>query len=324
MVEVPGGSENIARTQFDEKTFLRRARAASTLRTLAISFGVVVLVLVGFYVLTEIALQYHEARIDNFYPELVRLTEPNTVALSGKRYDVRLFGRQKEYYLIRLIGEKPCPAGTVTVDFDVWGGEQTLGNYSFSIRPSHDGAGDSSLEVSASIPEGAKEYIAPLAVPRLQFYYPVGEEDRVIREFETLRSVGDDSLVEMAISFREPLTLEQVRSAVPSEVRIMWGAVWAFSDEEYRENSYLATRRIVGNPCMESREGEQEFIRALDRLSTVCGYHSQNIKRTLDFLKTNGVRYYGVVVVGQAKSVAKLASSSMVTAAVLGIVTHPN
>jgi len=314
-----GGTEVSAAGRFNERSFLRRARAISFLRALVVSFAVAVTVIVGLFVGTEMMLQRQENRIDSLYPDLIRLTRPNTVALAGKSYDLRLFGRQKEYYLFRLLGDRPLPAGDVTVDFDVWGGEQTLGDETFCVLTASTGDGPAA-NVSAVIPAGAKEYTAPLAVPVLRFYYPVRDGDKILREFGALRTLSGDALVEMAVSFKQPLTYDEVRSAIPNELILTWGAVCAFPDSEYlRAGDYLTANRMVGNPYMQDARGEQDFMAVLKRLSDIPGHHAGTVKRTLDFLKANGVRYYGAVVVGPARAVAKLEANPMVTAAVLGM-----
>ncbi|MGB9866499.1 MAG: sigma factor regulator N-terminal domain-containing protein [Bacillota bacterium] len=300
MVDISDKVEGLKVEEIDEKAFLRRARMASILRTSVISLMVVVGAMLGLFVCPELVLQRQEARIDSFYPDLVQFTEPNTVALAGNSVNVRLFGRQKQYHLLRLVGHKPCPAGTVTVDFDVWGGERTLEDPTFVVCT---GSWDVLEKISTGIPEGSKEYSA-LGVPRLRFYYPVAEGQEVRREFDVLDNVGDGCLVEMAVSFREPLSVDEVRSVMPPELRLMWGAVCVFSDEEYRNRTYLAGTRVVGNPFMGSPEGERKFLETLERLSKVPSHHSGNIRRTVDFLKANGVRYYGAVVVGSPGVVA--------------------
>lgn len=316
---VQGSPESQAGGRFSERAFLRRARTVSILRTLAVSFAVALTVIVALFVGTEMMLQRQESRIDSLYPDLIRLTRPNTVALAGKSCDLRLFGRQKEYYLFRLVGDRPLPAGEVAVDFDVWGGERTLGGDDFCVLPAGAGNGPAA-DVSAAIPAGAKEYTAPLAVPALRFYYPVRDGDKVLREFAALRTLSGDSLVEMAVSFKQPLTYAEVRAAIPQELTLAWGAVCAFPESEYaRAGDYLTAGRLVGNPYMEDPRGEQAFMAMLAKLSAISGHHSGTVKRTLDFLSANGVRYYGAVVVGPAAAVAKLEAVPTVTAAVLGM-----
>ncbi|WP_422447577.1 sigma factor regulator N-terminal domain-containing protein [Thermoanaerobacterium sp. DL9XJH110] len=308
-----GSFENDANNiRFDEKNFLRKARLKSTLRIILISLGVAIGVFMLSFVLPEILLQNQENRINEFYPDLVKFSEPNTIALRGKSYNVRLFGRQLEYYLIRLIADKPYPAGTTTVDFDIWGGEQTMSNPAFSVLQAS--------KLSISIPEGAKEYIAPYAVPKLRFYHPAANHENIAREFDALKNIPRDNLVEMALSFKKPLTFDEMKALMPGDLKLMWGAVSVFKDEDYKKKNYL-DERLVGNPYLADRNGEKEFVNDLERLGNIPSYHSDNIKRTTDYLKENGIKYYGVVAVGSPSSLEKLSSNQMITGAVLGIVT---
>lgn len=309
---------------FDEKTFLRKARFKSLLRITSISFGVVIGVFLLAFVLPEIMLQKQENRIDSFYPDLVRFSSPNTLAIPGRGFNVRLFGRQKEYYLIRLIGNKPYPAGIVTVDFDIWGGEQTEGSSSFCVLQSTEQMAPSkaSPEISAAIPEGEKEYLAPYAVPKLRFYHPAVNYEKTIRDFDALKKIPGDHLVEMAVSFKKPLSLDEIKGLLPGDLRPMWGAVCAFKEDEYRKNGYL-TEKLVGNPYLEGGDGQERFLQRLEMISKIPSHHSSALKRTVAYLKENGIKYFGVVVVGNPRTLEQLASNPMVTGAVLGIVTAP-
>jgi len=310
----------ISNIPFDEKAFLRKARFKSILRIIIISLIIAIGVFVLTIIIPEMMLQNQENRIDSFYPGIVKFTEPNTFAISGESYNVRLFGRQKEYYLLRLIGNKPYPAGIVTVDFDIWGGEQFQGNKSFCVVETDHIIPYS--EISTVIPEGTKEYLAPYAVPKLKFYNPVVKYDKVIREFDVLKNIPNDNLVEMALSFYRPLTFIEIKTIIPEDLKLMWGAVLVFEENDYKEKNYLA-ERLVGNPYIDSHDGEKEFLKQLEQLSNLQSYSSTNLKRTVNFLKEKGIKYYGVVVVGHPESLQKLSSNSIIRGAVLGIVTTP-
>ncbi|MEQ2130398.1 sigma factor regulator N-terminal domain-containing protein [Caldanaerobacter subterraneus KAk] len=305
---------------FDEKAFLRKARFKSILRIIIISLIITIGVFVLTFIIPEMMLQNQENRINSFYPYIVKFTEPNTFAIAGESYDVRLFGRQKEYYLLRLIGNKPYPAGIVTVDFDIWGGEQFKGDKSFCVIETDPIIPYS--KISTAIPEGTKEYLAPYAVPKLKFYNPAVKYDKVIREFDVLKNIPNDNLVEMALSFDRPLTFSEIKTIIPEDLKLMWGAVLVFEENDYKEKNYLA-ERLVGNPYIDSRDGEKIFLKQLEELSNLQSYSSTNLKRTVSFLKEKGIKYYGVVVVGHPESLQKLSSNSIIRGAVLGIVTTP-
>lgn len=178
-------------TVFDEAGFLRRVRLRSAIRTILLSLLVVMLVAAGLFVGTSYLFNRQENRIAGFYDQLVRYTEPNTVAIPGNSYDVGLLSRQKEYYLYRMVDQKPVPVGTVAVQFQIWGGEQIM-NPGCNLLQAADG----------------KSYLPPNMVPALQFYNPdlVGnvqpvetaaltENNKPPREFERLAGIPANDLV---------------------------------------------------------------------------------------------------------------------------------
>jgi len=307
---------------FDEKAFLRKARLKSVLRIVLISLGITISIFILLFVIPEVVLQNQENRIDSFYPDLVKFSQPNTYAIPGESYNVRLFGRQKKYYLFRLIGNKPYPAGMITVDFDVWGGEQTKGSTFFCVNePGINGSSDVFSKLSTVITEGAKKFLVPYAVPKLEFYHPSSNYEKIIREFDALENIPNDNLAEMAVSFKKPLTFDEIKAIIPEDLKLMWGAVSVFDDEDYEKNSYLS-ERLVGNPYLDNINGEKQFIIELERLSNIPSYHSKTLKRTVSYLEKNGIKYYGIVVVGRPESLMKLYSSQMISGAVLGLETR--
>lgn len=291
----------------DESRFLREVRWRSSLRVISLSLAVVGIVLLVTMVGTQHLLGGQERRISSFYDRLVRYSEPNTVAIAGNSYDLGWFSRQKEYYLFRMVGRKPVPVGTITVDFQVWGGEQFLDPSRSVVRV-----------------EGGREYLVPNMVPALKFFHPAVRHDVLPREFDLLTRAPRDSTVEMALSFDRLLTRQEMEALLPDEVQPLWGAISVYSDREIAKDKYLA-ERLVGIPLGGFLEGERiteaEFAEELERLSQIPSYSSRLLERTAAYLKANGIKYYGVVVAGSPEDLARLAANPLISAAVVGIIT---
>lgn len=309
-----------AEVVLDEARFLRQVRWRSTMRNILIAALVVGVALIGTFIGTRYLLNYQEDRIASFYAELVRYSEPNTTAIAGAGYDVGWFSRQKEYHLFRTVGRKPVAVGTVSVNFQIWGGEQFWDPGRHIVR-ANDG----------------RNYLPPAMVPALQFYNPMltglnlpaetaalVQPQKLPREFDRLASLPKDYQVEIALSFNRPLSREEVTALLPAGVDPLWGAIEVYSKEEIARQPYLANR-LVGKPLGTSLEGEAEltdaqFITRLEDLARVPGYSAKNLARTAAYLKANGVKYYGVVVAGRPDDLARLAANPAIAAAVTGIV----
>lgn len=293
----------------DEGRFLRQVRWRSGLRTALISFAVLVTVLLATLVVKGHLLGRQEGRISMFYDSLIRYSEPNTLAVPGSGHDLGWLSRQKEYHLFRMVDTRPVPIGTVTVDFQVWGGEQFLDPSRSVVRV-----------------EDGREYLLPNMVPALRFFHPAAEKDALPRDFDLLAGIPRDATVEMALSFNRLLTRREMEAVLPDGIRPLWGAISAYSDEEIAKKGHLAGR-LVGIPLGGFRMGEgriteDEFAGELDRLSRVPSHSSQQLERTSGYLKANGIRYYGVVVAGSPEDLSRLADSQLISAAVLGIVAR--
>jgi hypothetical protein len=294
----------------DEKRFLQRVRWRSTLRTVLLSLAVFVVGLITIYIAGNRLLSQQEGRITLFYDRLIRYSEPNTIALHGSSYNNTWFGRHKQFHFVRMVGNRPVPAGTVTIDFQVWGGEQFLRPLTPVFR-SQDG----------------REYLVPSMVPVLKFFHPAAPGERLQRDFGLLKRVPKDATVEMALSFKRLLTKEEMEEALPDGVQPLWGAISAYSDKEIGEKPYLA-RRLVGIPLGGFREGEPriaeaDFPKELKLLSQVPSYSSKLLARTAGYLEKNGIFYYGVVVAGKPDVLLGLEDDPIISGAVMGIVVQP-
>ncbi|MEW6182467.1 MAG: anti sigma factor C-terminal domain-containing protein [Bacillota bacterium] len=294
----------------DEKRFLQRVRRRSTFRIVLLSLAVFAVSFISVNVVSIYLLNRQHDRISTYYSGLIRLSEPNTILLSGISYKNTWFGQHKQYHFIRIVGARPVPAGTVTVDFQVWGGEQFLWP-STPIFKAKDG----------------REYLVPSMVPVLKFFHPAAPGERVQRDFGLLKCVPKDATVEMALSFKRLLTKEEMEKVLPNGVKPLWGAISAYSDKEIRNKPYLG-RRLVGIPLGGFQEGEPkiteaDFLKQIKALSQLPSYSSKLLARTAGYLEKNGVLYYGVVVEGKPEVLLGLEDDPIFSGAVMGIVVQP-
>ncbi|RKO66131.1 anti sigma factor C-terminal domain-containing protein [Desulfofundulus salinus] len=317
--ETSGGLAGGEEEQFfwDERRFLRRMRWRSALRTILIALGVMVVSFALLFVWTRHLLNEQGNRIDSFYPDLIRYSTPNTIAVRGSWQDVGWLGQQREYLLVRMVGDHPVYVGTTRVEYQVWGGEmfrdpdQTV------------------LQV------GGQEYLLPGAVPRLRFFHPAVTHEQLPRQFDRLSGIPAGKTVEMALSFSRLLTREEMTALLPAGVEPLWGAISAYSNEEIAEAgkkspfaAYSLAHRLVGLPLggfpdgedAEPRFTDEKFPEELRRLSGIPSYSSELLKRTADYLQQNGIRYYGLVVCGKPADLLKLRDNPVVSAAVIGAV----
>lgn len=303
-------SEN-EQVYLDERRILRRVLWRSALRTILIALGVVVVSYALLFVGTRLLLDKQGNRIDSFYPDLVRYSTPNTIAIVGSWQDVGWLSQQREYILIRMVGDRPVYVGTTRVEYQVWGGEMFRDPDQTVIRV------------------GSREYLLPGAVPRLRFYHPAVTHEQLPRQFDRLNGIPTGNTVEMAMSFNRLLTREEMMALLPPGVEPFWGAISAYSEEEIAKAHSLA-HRLVGLPLggfwdgedAELRFAEENYPKKLQGLSGIPSYSSQLLKRTADYLQQKGIRYYGLVVCGKPADLLKLQDNQAVSAAVVGAVTE--
>lgn len=329
--------EGLEPLEFDEREFVRSARARSVRRTFLIAASVVlvgVLSLAGAWVVWETAIQTQSNRIDEYQRELIALSQPNTYVAGGSAFSHRRFpGARNTYRTYRPVGSTPVPKGEVAIDYDFWGGEVV----------STEGGG-----LAWANPK--REFSGTEMVPSLRFVYPgrpsTGES--VEPQFEhaaeaaQIKALTQDAQVrldsapasataELAVSFRDLKTLDEVRALLAEDVLLNWGAVdvWELKDGPF----VPADGRLVGvgfvGPDgsvvpvapMQLEKNLSSTLRQIAR-SAPKGTADKCIQ-SAEYIERNGVEFYGAVVTGPVHELRQLLANTDVSSATLGSLVAP-
>lgn len=315
---------------FDERAFVRSARAKSLWRTVALAASVVLvafLLSAGCWVAWNKSIQAESNRITAYQYELVPLSQPNTFISGSGRTDLRFPGARNTYTAYRPVGSRPVPRGDVTIEFEFWGGEvaPTEGGFMSWQAPSR---GFSGAEMA----------------PALQFLYPaddgiVDDADVDAQRFKSaaaltrrqLQAAPASATAELAISFKERKTLRDLEAMLSKRVTLNWGAVdvWAPG----RRPVVTTDGSMVGIAFVGPDGAVAPIPRArlekdlVDDLRFVAGLApkgtADRCTASADFITANGVKYYGAVVTGPVAELRVLAEDQAVSGAILGFVVEP-
>lgn len=336
-MNIPEDQADVGVPEFDEAAFLKVARRRSVVRTLVLATAVVAVAavaLLGGIVWWEHRLDDESTRIFGYYPWLIELTRPNAVSSAGPERFRSIFGSTDRYGVARAVGDVAVAADTVSVSYDVWGGETS---------PVPEGTG---------FYLGTRRFSGSQAAPDLSFFHPSGlekareggdtEETAYLAQFdretaasrERLAAMEPSCTAEMAVSFDRTMTLAELEAIVPEGVRLSWGAldVWPAGEAPVAAEA----GRIVGAPFWfaagpgpgpegMSLAGVQDMTvqtlrivaeKAPEGTATRCA-------RSADFLEARGFKYYGVVVTGAPAALSRLAADERVTTVMTGLVVQP-
>lgn len=334
----------------DEATFIKRAKRLSVRRTIRVSISVAFVTLI---LLTlgwagwRFAIERQSHRILDYYPYLAQMTMPNN-QISGGPIQFDFPGATMRLSAYRQVGSTVVPAGEIGVRFYPWGGE------SFT-PPQH----------LSDVSDG-RMILAPGMIPDLLFLEPpVGGGDasemweappekvfeHVFSNARTttiakLRSAPPSATVEVAVSFDDVMSLEELQRRLGEDLDLAWGAIrdgsaGASVDEEGVEHEAGSTWwphlpggfGTVGIPFHgtgDGADGESVAERETNQLNDFGGLARKapglwglSLREPVRYIENNGAQYYGAVVVGSPEAALVLAESNDVSTVSLGAVTMP-
>lgn len=328
--------------EFDEMAFIRTAERKSVRRTVRIASGIVlaaVAVLLVAWMGWRGAINYQAQRIRDHYVPLARMTMPNNQLESGRvQYEFPAASMTLRAY--RRVGGTVLPAGEVVAHFYPWGGA------SFA-PPEH-----------LSAMSDGRLMLVPGEIADLLFLEPplgggdaaevwngaevhdpfltVFAESRATA-IDKLKSAPDSATVEVAVSFSQDMTLEQLQERLGTDVQLVWGAVRVSDGGEVVDGDTDTTReagttwypRYPADPAIlgvafDAGDGPGQTLAAqeasqldeLKGLARIAG--RRGLTDYVEYLEANGAHYYGAVVTGSPEAVLQLAESADVSTVSLG------
>ncbi|MBN1630150.1 MAG: anti sigma factor C-terminal domain-containing protein [Thermoleophilia bacterium] len=350
---LPEGGDVADAPSLDEATFIKKARRRSTRRILLLSGGLTlaaVIVLAAIVVLWNWRLNAEAERIDSYYCSLVPVAYPNTRIMLPGTTRSRFPGAVNEYTAYRTVGDVIVPAGEVSVEFDVWGGEQFRGVFDDRGYGDSLARGDNGRRFVSSQPARALGFLAPAGAAHaktestdLASSQPesVAQEEELLgvwaaetaSSLSRLSSAPPDSTVEMAVSFDGTISLAEVESLLGQNVELLWGATWVYSDDAQPWELWDAhlvgvdfTWEVVelSGFSRTHQDAEDDLVETLRSIAKRApDGTAYRCSQSAGYLEQHGVRYFGVVVCGHPKAALALAHNPSVSAVSLGFVVMP-
>jgi hypothetical protein len=348
--EVPAPAAGEHEPVLDETAFIRRAERRSVRRTLAVSAGValvtVVLLSVGWFGWSS-AIDWQAQRILDYYPVLAEMTMANN-QVSGGLVQRDFPGATMRLSAYRRVGVTVVPAGEICVRFYPWGGE------SFT-EPGHIG------DIS-----GGRLMIVPGTTPDLLFLEPPVDggnaeevwnaklEEPILSTFANaratsiakLQSAPPSATVEVAVSFDDVMSLDELQRRLGGDLHLAWGALRVGNAGESGDDEgvvheagttwwphfpgFSGTVGVAFGATGEETGGESLARRQASQLSefgvlsrSARGFGADRLGRYSDYLSREGAHYYGAVVTGSPEAALALAKSPDVSTVTLGAVAMP-
>lgn len=177
----------------------------------------------------------------------------------------------------------------------------------------------------------------------MNFFHPSLPYQKYAFDLNELNKVNDGKLIEMALSFDQAYTYEEVVSMLPQDVSLQWNWVDTYSKEEldgFKDPSLTESGNLIsfkehevaGFPTI-SKTGEKienplhSFISSLDLAVSKGGTHKEEFKHIQNVLKkghaslTNeNIEIIGVVVVGNKQQLKSLLDKNYIKSSSFGTI----
>ncbi len=246
-------------------------------------------------------------------------TIPNSRSTGGSTKIKTFFRTENEMNLVKTVGKKEFPIGTVTMSSflsSVTATNQSWANRAYSKKVS--------------------------------FVHPKIKEEASLKEspkkvWDTLGKIHEGTVAEVAISFDKAYTLQEVESILYSAFEAqempptpVWYALETGQERIDEEDFILHGREVIGfsehinlpdNEAERPKTKEDEVIEMMRILSehkkivseaTQTHEKELNLDKRYQYVKDNGVKVYGIVITGPSKELLKLQNSPHVRYATLG------
>ena len=218
-------------------------------------------------------------------------------------------------------------------DYKIWGSTATAGRYKV--------ISDVVVPIDV-IKEPAKNWSRPneiqmsngvsyteFGVRMMQFFHPEAVYTTYLQELEAMTAYEDTQIIEMALSFDQAYTREEVEALVGNDLKINWG--WIDETESYDEHIYSAYD-VMGMHFLDDQGSafenpEEKFIQRLE----MGIYNGAENKERFEEIEQNlsgddgevtpeDIRLIGCVVTGTKEALEELVGSTWIKASSIGTV----
>ena len=165
----------------------------------------------------------------------------------------------------------------------------------------------------------------------MNFFHPSFEYPKYSNDLSKLDNVNDGKLIELALSFDQSYSYEEVVSMLPKDVTLQWNWVNTFSSEEVEGlkttgSEIFQEHNVAGFPSI-SKAGElmanpvNSFMETLDLARSKGGSYKEEFEHIYNVLKDDqDIKIIGVVVVGDKQQLKSLINQNYIKASSFGAI----
>lgn len=296
----------------DFENLVKKARRKVITRTIIIATLVSVIISYGLYVIGSYVMQQQSSKQmveDTAWHEI----HGANVHVSSTIFNYGFFTSTSETALVKKVGKVIVPWGEDKQQYTLFGTSKTIST------PGAYG--------EANLGEPVQLYFNGERV--ISFYHPSINYMNMTNDFSSLQEIDNNKLVELALSFDKPYSLDEVKKDFKNE-DLSWFWIDTYGDIKSTnepESGPFTGESVYGfaNSTNPENKPEEMFLRNLRRLeaSKDYGVAVKEVKKAITNQKdqepkVNNLKVLGVVVTGSPEEMKKYEKNPKVRTASLG------
>lgn len=307
---------------FEFEELVKKARKRSIIKMVLISFVISLIVLFGLYFIGDTIMKIKmekETDLDSTWNNIMGAN----IEERGTIFNYSLTSATAKTKLVKVVGGVPIPWGEQEKVFTILGTSRSISNN-----------GPSSLGYSDD--ERIPMYYEGERV--VEFFHPQINYKQIFDDRTLLNVIDDNTVVEMAFSFDDGYSIEEVNEVFKEQLAWYW--VDTFSKDDIENDNKLDKNfrddtiygfEVYGFPYNRSAEGYSapNFISILEKVKEDGGNYQGDAEKIITNITNQGeiklepqnLKIIGVIVTGKPSDLKKFSDESMIRGATLGATT---
>ncbi|WP_285399436.1 anti sigma factor C-terminal domain-containing protein [Lysinibacillus sp. fls2-241-R2A-57] len=325
--------DNLFNNEQMKKT-MKKAQRRATWKTIFITFCVLIVTLPTGKIANDAITRFLQSHAQNSVYTLHQVEGANEF-IGTTRFYPGILGGEIQYKTFKYIEGKIVPTGDDTFDYGFLR-DEVLYEGSISPFPFGTSNSDQDLDVQRYNELGQREML---------FFYPFINYKKTRNDLALLPQIGDDKIMEIAISFDKGYTMQEALAKLPKNVTATW--LWVKDVDEIADhtdkliknekveesNNLLRSEHDVYGFSLLNANGDvaenpaDQFVRAISTGTRQTSSLQDEYKRLekeiggADGLSVNDLVIYGAVVTGNKKTLTSLQNLDFIKASSIGVIT---
>lgn len=309
---------------FEFEKLVKKAKKRTIIKMVLISLVISVIVLFGLYFIGDTVMKLKMEK-ETYLDSAWNGVRGANIEERGGIFNYSLTSATAKTKLVKIVGGIPIPWGEQEKVFTIFGSSRLISNHGPS------GLGYSDDERIPMYYEGERV---------VEFFHPQVKYTQIYDDRTLLNKIDDNTVVEMAFSFDDGYSMEEVNEVFKEQLAWYWVDTFSkdeiendtkFNEDENFRDSTIHGFEAYGFSYNRNAEtySAADFISILERVKEDGGDYQEDAEKIITNITNQGkiklepqnLKIIGVIVTGKPSDLIKFSDESMIRGATLGATT---